>query len=100
MALSTFRKVLEVICVAGGGTVEGVAALAGVPREDVEVVVSELLASGLLAEAKGGGCGSCPLKRFCPLASCPSGAGLRILYLTDRGRRVCEGIKGGGRHSS
>ncbi len=79
---------------------EGVAALAGVPREAVEVVVSELLASGLLAEAKGGGCGSCPLRRFCPLASCPSGAGLRILYLTDRGRRVCEGIKGGGRPSS
>ena len=95
--MNTFRRVLEVICRAGGGTVEGVAALAGISRESVEAVVSELLASGLLAEAKGEGCGSCPLKRFCPLRSCPKGTGLRIFYLTERGKRVCEGIRGGGK---
>ncbi len=98
--MSTFRKVLEVICRAGGGTVDGVAALAGVSRESVEAVVAELLASGMLAEAKGSGCGSCPLRRFCPLRSCPTGTRVRIFYLTDRGRKVCEGLIGGGRPSS
>ncbi len=79
---------------------EGVAALAGVSKESVEVVVSELLSSGLLAEASGSGCGSCPLKRFCHLEACPTGSGLRVFYLTEKGRRVCEDLREGDRSSS
>lgn len=98
--MTTFRRVLEVICSSGGGTVDGIAAITGVERETVEAVVAELLASGLLAEARGGGCGSCPLRRFCPLRSCPGSSGVRVFYLTEKGRRVCEGLRGGGRPSS
>lgn len=79
---------------------DGVAALASVSRESAEAAVSELLSSGILAEVRGGGCGECPLKRFCPLSACPQGPGLRIFYLTERGRRVCESVIGGGKHSS
>ncbi len=91
-----FNEIVKAVCRFKGGSLYVLAKELELSREEIDRVVSFLLAEGFLKELKiNGDCSSCPLSRICPYSGKP-GMELpskRTVYvLSAKGKSFCKDL--------